>query len=257
MHNTSKDNNIIFMKRIIFLIISILVGFSYGIISGGYLNPELIKQISKRIATKEEKIQNTSKSNTKKNVAPNIESKEYVIPNETGIGFRHVVEHENGWKTVTMYGPCNLCFGKKICTVCNGSGKNVYYYPTPYSVICEACNGYGICTACHKTNGYVMTAMYGESPEGLMQDFFSFDVYNTNSFNSYSTSSGNKTCTKCGGTGIDPFALEDNINFPAYNSKKLIGYQHSDRSKACPYCKDSHKVYNYHYHIKCLSCNNP
>lgn len=244
------------MKRIILLIIFIVIGFSYGIVLGRYLDPDVVKELTERQAAIAEKLQTTAKSTTKTNVQKNIQPKEYILPNEIGQGYRHVVEHKNGWKSVTMYGPCNLCFGTKICTICNGSGKNVYYYPTTYYVVCEACNGYGFCTLCHETNGYVMVAMYGISPEGSIQDFMSFDVYN-NSSNSYSASSGNKICTKCGGTGIDSFALEDNINFSAYNSRHLIGYQHSDKSKVCPYCKDGHKVYNYHYHIKCISCNNP
>lgn len=224
---------------------------------GGYLNPELIKKLNKQQTSTKEKIQKTSNSTTKTNHQKNDQLKEYILPNEIGPGFRHIIEHENGWKSVTMYGPCNSCFGKKICTLCNGSGKNVYYYPMTHYVICEACNGYGFCTLCHDTNGYVITASYGISPEGNIQNFISFDVYNTHGSNSYSSSSGNKPCTKCGGTGIDPFALEDNINFSAYNSKRLIGYQHSDKSKVCPYCKKDHKVYNYHYHIKCTTCNNP
>lgn len=175
-------------------------------------------------------------------------------PAPLGSGFEYVTVLENGYEAVVLYGHCNLCYGKQVCTVCNGLGFITEYYPYTYNVICPGCQGYKYCPICYENNGYVAIAAYAYTPKGMITDFINFGVYDNNNSHSHTSSSSTSSCSKCNGSGVDPFPNEDQINFSTYNSKGLIVYQHLHNTSICPYCTKNNKIVEYHYHIKCLFC---
>lgn len=168
--------------------------------------------------------------------------------NVTQYGYQEVTEYQNGSKLVAFYGMCQACAGTRVCQICQGQGGIVTAGYGNY-IVCVYCGQTGICPQCRNTGGYALrdSRLYDANgreiyvPRG---SYSSSSTSTTTTSTSRSTSSG--SCSRCGGTGVDPTANSGG------SLSSWVAYYNTSGTQ-CRYCNS----YTGHYHDRCSSCNVP
>ena len=136
-------------------------------------------------------------------------------------GFNHICEYANGDKLVTSYAPCSQCMGSKSCSLCNGSGRVVNYYPITYYSQCPGCHGSKKCMICQEYGGYVIySVMLVDNHNNIISSSngYSSNINNHNNLDNINNSIDNRSgrygyitchmcygsgkCSSCSGTGV-------------------------------------------------------
>ena len=214
-------------------------GLALHYIGGG--NPTSSSSSSNAVATTTTPSHNAANGN---NVARTYRQ------NVTQYGYQDVAEYQNGSKLVAIYGLCRACGGTRMCQLCNGQGGIITAGYGNY-IACVYCGQTGSCPQCRSTGGYALQSSHLYAANG--QEIYvplgsssssssSTSTYSASS--SHSTSSG--SCSRCGGTGVDPTANSGG------SLSSWVAYYNTS-STQCRYCNS----YTGHYHDRCSSCNVP
>lgn len=190
---------------------------------------------------------------------------------DAGYGmFYDCQEMNGGMVSKTLYGRCTACrgtascggcYGTAVCSICQGKGGIVTAGYGNY-IPCAACYQTGRCQICKGTGKCVCSNsdFPGYSPGSNTLYGADGRIISTNSFRSgggsssgsssssrsRSSSSSRGSCSRCGGTGIDPTPGSGG------GLSSWVAYYNSEGTK-CPYCGR----YTSHMHDKCSSCNVP
>ena len=178
-------------------------------------------------------------------------------------------ELNGGAVSKTLYGRCiacrgsalcGSCYGNGICNICNGNGGIITSGYGNY-LACTACYQTGKCNLCKGTGkcvcsnyefpGYTPGSNALYSADGTIISTTSYrsgggSTSRSSSSSSSSSGSSRSSCSRCGGTGVDP-SIRASGGLSAW-----IAYHNSQGTK-CPYCG----AYSSHGHDKCSSCNVP
>ena len=178
----------------------------------------------------------------KRDVNGHIIDYEYSFPYMNGT--MYITCYQDGYTLARSVTPCYLCNGTGTCNVCKGTGSYFHrallkYYP------CPACVGSTACKYCQGKGQTGMAKLYAPGEAEAYMQAKREEKESTHSSSS-SSSSNAGTCSKCGGTGIDPFPSSGG------NLTKWVAYYHRGDGR-CPYCSR----YDEHYHTKCPRCNVP
>lgn len=190
---------------------------------------------------------------------------------DAGYGmFYDCQEMAGGAVSKTLYGICTGCrgtsscagcYGTKICSICQGRGGIITSGYGNY-IPCAACYQTGMCQICKGTGkcvcansefpGYTpgSNTLYGADGRIISTNSFrsggGSSSGSSSSSRSRSSSSSRGSCSRCGGTGVDPTPGSGG------GLSSWVAYHNSDGVR-CPYCGR----YNSHMHDKCSSCNVP
>lgn len=188
---------------------------------------------------------------------------------DAGYGmFYDCQEINGGMVSKTLYGRCTACrgtascggcYGTAVCSICQGRGGIITAGYGNY-IPCAACYQTGRCQICKGTGKCVCSnsdfpgyspgsnTLYGADGRIISTNSFSSgggsSSGSSSSSRSRSSSSSRGSCSKCGGTGVDPT--------PGGGLSSWAAYYNREGNK-CPYCGH----YTSHMHDKCPSCNVP
>ena len=169
-------------------------------------------------------------------------------------GQAHYTWYEDGYCYVQSVTTCVGCYGKKICTLCNGSGKYYHAYFKNY-MACKSCLGSGRCKYCDGAGGKIQKKLWapGEAEAYLAASREDGDSSSSSSSGSSRSSSGSSssssrtTCPKCNGARFQAQRYE-------YAAASAAGWMQPYHNKAgekcsiCSYATD-------HYHNPCTECH--
>ncbi|MCM1504672.1 MAG: hypothetical protein NC127_05700 [Muribaculum sp.] len=189
----------------------------------------------------------TTTSTTTTNPSSNSVARTY-RQNVTQYGYEEVTEYANGGKVVAVYGACQACFGTTQCQMCHGYGGTVTAGYGTY-IPCVYCDQSGKCPQCRYSNGIVLRAshMYDSNGREIYMPSGSYSASSgSSSYSSGHNHSSSGTCSKCGGSGINPTPNSGG------SMQSWVAHYNSEGTK-CFVCGR----YSAHYHDKCSSCNVP
>ena len=158
-------------------------------------------------------------------------------------GQAHYTWYEDGYCFVYSVSTCVGCYGKKICTICNGQGKIYNSYFKNYQQ-CAGCSGSGRCKYCHGAGSQTMSKLWApgeaEAYQAAKREVVD-DSSSSSSFSSSSSTSG--TCPKCGGKGYRPESY-------TYAAGSSMAPYHNAGGTNCSICGKATD----HYHYRCTEC---
>lgn len=157
-------------------------------------------------------------------------------------GTMYCTFYEDGSSLIRSETPCLLCNGTGVCNVCRGVGS-YFNKALLTSYPCPGCLGSTACKYCQGTGGTKSAKFYAP---GEAEAYMKAKEEERSHSSSSSSSESSSTCSKCGGTGVDPFPSSGG------NLTKWVAYYHRGDGR-CQYCSR----YEEHYHAKCPRCNVP
>lgn len=158
-------------------------------------------------------------------------------------GQAHYTWYEDGYCFVYSVSTCVGCYGKKICTICNGQGKVYNSYFKSYRQ-CVGCLGSGRCKYCQGAGNQTMSKLWAPGEAEAYQAAKSEVVDNSSSSSSFSSSSSSSgTCPKCGGKGYRPESY-------TYAAGSSMAPYHNSGGTNCSICGKTTD----HYHYRCTEC---
>lgn len=189
---------------------------------------------------------------------------------DAGYGmFYDCQEMNGGMISKTLYGICTACrgtascggcYGTATCSICQGRGGIITSGYGRY-IPCAACYQTGKCQICKGSGkcvcasghfpGYIPGAntLYGADGRIISTNSFTSGGGSSSGSSSSSrsrSSSSRGSCSRCGGTGIDPSPNSGG------GLSSWMAY-HNNEGNKCPYCGH----YTSHNHDRCSSCNVP
>ena len=155
----------------------------------------------------------------------------------------HYTWYEDGYCLAYSVSTCVGCYGKKICTICQGQGRTFNSYLKSYKQ-CPACLGSGRCKYCQGVGHQTMSKLWapGES-EAYLSAKHEVDDEPSSSSSSSSSSSQSGVCSNCNGKGYEPKAY-------TYAAQSRYAPYHNSAGTSCYICGKSTD----HYHYRCLQC---
>lgn len=183
-----------------------------------------------------------------------LESKRRV--NYSDGSYADITRNADGSETTITYKPCVICHSRRVCNLCGGAGGRWSGFGNYQNYnICRSCGGDGKCKYCYGTGMTVFTSTYYPGSNSTIgKDLWSGRTYSAgggagDKRESVSESNGTNnsaTCSKCKGTGYDPFPSS------SHGVGGWIGVYHNGHSQ-CNICGK----WEEHWHDKCPSCNVP
>ncbi|MDE7387113.1 MAG: hypothetical protein K2N28_08270 [Muribaculaceae bacterium] len=191
------------------------------------------------------------------------------IENSTQYGFVEVFLYSNGIKKSHFYGrcpnclgssKCGMCHGTGICSFCSGQGGR-YLREAGYWNPCDLCKSTGRCLHCagnngnctlcngnlgHDHPGYVCNVVQTIFPDGKSISEKIGYQWRSDHWVDTHEAQRRSSCSKCGGTGVDPQPSSSGPNHEWIAEYIEIG-------EKCPYCN----CVGAHWHSRCPNCNVP
>lgn len=158
-------------------------------------------------------------------------------------GQAHYTWYEDGYCFVYSVSTCVGCYGKKICTICNGQGRVYNPYFKTYKQ-CVSCLGNGGCKYCQGVGSKTMSKLWAPGEAEAYQAAKYEEVDDFSSSNSSSSSSSRSgICPKCGGKGY----RSESYTYAAGSS---MAPYHNSGGTSCSICGKTTD----HYHYRCTEC---
>lgn len=161
------------------------------------------------------------------------------------MGEAHFVNYKDGYTSVTTYTKCIMCYGQKVCRMCNGQGSYYHAYFKNYQP-CPSCFGRRVCSECGGQGVKLSVDLW---PPGYADAYLktkrgggSSGSSSSSSSSSSSLSSGG-TCPDCNGKGYRPQSY-------THAASSSFAPYHNSGGSTCPICNGVTD----HYHYRCTTC---
>jgi hypothetical protein len=194
------------------------------------------------------RVSSSGSNNSNKAYSGDRITKQYRENNVWG-GYTDYIWHENGTLETITVTQCLWCHGNKVCGICFGMGGQMVlgnWYP------CKSCLGTRVCQNCKGQGTYTVHNFVDKSGTGVSYDQ-NGNMASTggggggsSSSSSKKSSSSSSTCSRCGGTGVNPTPNSGG------SMSSWVAYYNTEGTK-CPYCGRGTS----HYHDRCSRCNVP